>query len=664
MAYIDPDQSQCKTVFRKGTYDSSEDAEGYFQGKRVRVNLTNDAYKQSGFFWCDWHYHCPGDTHPSNPDSIYAPGDKILIECDEEDTPIRVVGFTAGAKACAMFCIALMDGIYLKMYFNEIYRTYNISSALNAAYIDEGYSGHYAGFTTLAVNFAKDYAFRIAVSVQLLKDGSDEYPLGLYGCVIITVDQDDNYVPTVEGVYFYGYGSPNLTPEGPNEYYIPNCDGVAVLSTDTGNTVECPDNLSVNHNCSPTFESTGSLQHLIKGSCMFGGEPEYCCGWNDNPYGDCWYLGDCDNDDLSGRKCLDGCHCDYTLEECGSGAVTSSYSGVSSCEDCLEGSIIAGVYMGAEDIPKFIIANPLYINKIEATFSKSGTLAGGGIADDLQCHCFDETCGAIPYGPYDYFVNDLFGATCSGSPCYVYCTGMKIYYREVSDPNIKGEFNLGIEDAYVPIDLEQIESNWAGTGEQVGKCVGNITTDVWQTLYKYTPVSVFLSFVNYDIFFHTYTKLKIECKQPCTTTGVGQTSELEAYGFSSYTLPSVLPKNGKWNCVQKILTEGQPIFSLVWASGTAASDIVNTNSLGDNLPLASGLSDPLEIPGQVAVLVSAGGAGFAIAFYKGKIKAFSKFERIGDTISPVGEAIYSWNIRFANYLALKANTAFYISDSI
>ena len=260
MAYIDPDQSQCKTVFRKGTYDSSEDAEGYFQGKRVKVNLTDDAYKQSGFFWCDWHYHCPGDTHPSDPDSIYTLGDNVLIECDEEDTPIRVVGFTDGAQACGIFCVVSADINMLQVSYNYDYALTmydettgveidppnewrNVGADFRKILVTAGDTYSNKMYLILSAAFADKDPYTVGVLISRTAAKTGELPEGNVNYVIIRYIIDPTTLILTMDTYSYSLsGSVEGEQLSTSNRYWPS-------------SITCP---GVQRNCGYTYGGSGS----------------------------------------------------------------------------------------------------------------------------------------------------------------------------------------------------------------------------------------------------------------------------------------------------------------------------------------------------------------------------------------------------------------------
>ena len=628
MAYIDPDQSQCKTVFRKGTYVKSETATGYFQGKRVKVNLTDDAYKQSGFFWCDWHYHCPGDTHPGDPDSIYTLGDNVLIECDEEDTPIRVVGFTDGAQTCATFCIAYMDYPILHVYHNEVHWSHDVKASLNAAYIERGEKTVAPFFVTVRVDFAEDYPYRIAVSIRLSRTPA-YYPFGAYASVIykLEIKEDGDYDLIEEGVYFYSYFAPNEAH--PTSANIPNCEGEAISAGwGVDRIVTCPD------------------MDLVAEPCI-GERPIISCT---TTYGD---PRPCHSD-------LDVC---VSEGDCGTLPTLLTNVGFHECVGCVAGSALLGVYMTESSIPEMIIMNPVYI----AAISSGWILTGDSKEVEYDCVYDGEyweitniRCGAIIldvyYADKAYNIFPSLNSVYETDDLYNFPFGFKIYYKEVTDPDISGEFDLGIEDYNIAFkDMFAGSSSFILNEDSTGADIIDDYARVRQQSCNTLGYHEFFWGVQREV----ETCLNAWTTNPDCTYEIIST-ELQFHG-RTLSLPSNLSHFGHWECIQKIQTSGEPIFSLRWwySGGFPILSVCHTNHLGQNLKLVTGLPSPLNQPNTTLILVMPSGAGFIISSI-GRVYAYSNFILVDiDKIKPVGDYLYYWNLDL-NVTSLATAAAFYV----
>jgi len=142
-------------------------------------------------------------------------------------------------------------------------------------------------------------------------------------------------------------------------------------------------------------------------------------------------------------------------------------------------------------------------------------------------------------------------------------------------------------------------------------------------------------------------------------------SDINVNGFSwstPGTPPGEDPDNGKWTIINSILkTEVNMSYIYRWGS----SHFLCTNDLGVDLSLAEGLPDPLDVNNEVACLLSneVGNPGFAIVTTRNKkqVLSYTNWVKVGDTLVPVGDPLYTWAISFPGD-GLKNNVAFFVGE--
>jgi hypothetical protein len=262
---INPIGSSCETLFKEGVINSMTSTE---------IEVTIDWEFVQGNYWVDWYYSC-GDYDAGSPYDIYVVGDKVIVEADEDQIPKRVVGFSTGAKQCGVYVYANIESDSLRIYFNNISRSFLITTHVRSEVERIGGVGKFYGINKyLLVQFADGSPWRIGILFTLESDPYGHFWAGSHGFILLDISADGNYYITKSDVNILPINKWTPAPDGDwwkdGTVTTISCRGTC----NSNETSECPGGLSYT---SPNPSFSYSCGVCFAGTCSVGFERLYCC---------------------------------------------------------------------------------------------------------------------------------------------------------------------------------------------------------------------------------------------------------------------------------------------------------------------------------------------------------------------------------------------------
>jgi hypothetical protein len=631
-------------------------------------------------------YHCPGGDEAIDGSEAFAPNDVVVVECDENNVPQRVVGHYDGAEQCNIFyCVAWFASNYIYLKYNDVNRWFDCWDAVRDAYDAKGRLSDFNGFSgVVSIQYADNYPFRLVICLELNGNALGEFWLGRYCFIDVEVDPDNNYIP-VGTVHFYGILKfYDLYPYF-DSYTLVECAGGTPIphDADDWNTDDCP-GIQFSNTCTAGGGTLGCycLDDRGPGSTYFfqsGIVPcncseracpcKYPCGFDNDP-------GECEDDPW--WIC-----CNII---CDSVNGTISIPGNLQCKDCMCNPLPVGTYAveSMASTPDAILAGGLYYEhfdfKSEEDYSDSCGDPGVVSCDPdhpiwstvfgywKSCGC--DSCLGGGAQHYDHW-NSLVPNGCSGQ----LVRGMGVWYKNIDDVAAPDEDYVGVTLGSPDYEItdEQASDVWNPNFNHSYQCDPDYCQKGDLFRYSYTPQRMIGDNKwTYEYWRHTYNNQydgvsSCECvqvdggdlKESCVTVGF-------TYNFPA-TPDGEDPDDGGWRIQQNMLKGTLGSYAIAWIEGTGHDHYRTTNPLGENLPLASGLASPLDTPNRVMVLVSdLNDSGFTISMLGGKVRAYSSFEVIEqedppvDKIQPVGDPLYEWTVGFPNANAVMRTICFMV----
>jgi len=640
MAKYDPLESQCELRYTAGTVTESP----FGIPDHIQIYFSKDGEDDPTTYYVDWKYHCPGGEEASSPSEGYKAGDIVMVECDKNQYPLRVIGHADGAEPCDItYCVAWFasDTVYLK--YNEVNRFFNCYNAVRLAYIEKGFLSHFNGIAgVVSLQYADNNPYRFTICLELNTNGASEYWLGRFCFITVAVDLDNTWSPFTSNVYFYGINKLYDVSPYFDDHLLVDCDGYPIPSeADSWNEDACP-GVNFSNSCTDSSLELGCV-------CGEKGDGLGCPG------------GSCYTDPCScrGVACWSPTCCQSDICDTHTGSITMD--GTLRCSDCKCYPYPVGAYLLGDDIGQVILAGLAYYDKAEFHNNEdySASCTGGSVL--VSCACDPCPTGGPPIH-YDRWNN--FVPLCTGALGKQFNIWGKAI-NEIAAPDvIDMGVDLGVPDTYIETDPSHVWNPNFNSDEYCG------TDDCqWGDSYQYTYTP--LRMIGHNKWTYRYSSSEFvhqldgagpscEC-----ATGVNDVDECVTVGFS-YTFPTNAPEgvgDGGWVILQNMLKGSLESYAIAWVYGSGMSNFVSTSPLGNNLELDEGLDNPLEDPSFVAILISdINNSGFAISVNHSKIRAYAGWEVNPETgkLRPTSDYIYEWDIGFGGMNAFMRGVCYMV----
>ena len=277
MALIEAISGTCKVMYREGTVTGST-------ASTVFVDYDNGEEVLS--YILPYVYHCSDGEVLTNAEIIFLENDKVMLECDEDDIPQRVIGFTKGAKRCGtVFAIAYQNSSSIYATFNNVSRTFALYSAIQTAFNQfYGAPGYFEGVDGIyKIQFAQNSPFRIAVLSMLSPNSKGQYMCGKYCVTIIDVTNDGNFYLLHNKTIFLPIEKWHWNHDPPDDLYDGYGASIAYNGTDDIHaTSVCPEGVEYE---SPSYVYSFDCSYgggcyggdPRPGTCSYYYEKEFCC---------------------------------------------------------------------------------------------------------------------------------------------------------------------------------------------------------------------------------------------------------------------------------------------------------------------------------------------------------------------------------------------------
>lgn len=638
MAKYDPLENQCKTTFSAGTVTESP----FGIPDYIQIYFTLPGEDERSEYYVPWKYHCPGGDEATDASEAYTAGDIVLVECDENGYPTRVVGHADGAEPCNIVYAAAWyasNQVYLK--YNEKNRYFDIANAIRLKYVEYDQVSHWEGINgCISIQFADNYPYRFVTVVEVNPSASGElagyFVQGRYAIVDCVVDLDNQWEPFTYNVYFYGLHKVYDDYPYWEDRLVCNCDGEGIPSESEDDT---------EHACGIAFSNpcTAESQHACQCTTKWDNEECHCTG----DY-------DCCRDYDPYNCATDLWCCKPTI--CSEVSYIWHSNDDPTCVDCKCIPAPIGTYATQEGIPTIYLAGAAGYSDGWYTQDRSSGTECSTPLDGCGC---GEGCGSptpITYVHTEYLTD-----------CTVPITRDALVWEKAinavaADPEWNGVFDLGTPESFSIADPSDTwthyEMGFGSCGPDgcdrgksyqyvfyAGRCMGN---------QKWT----------YGLTHRTVEDLPDPILAGCTCTTVEEETWTVAQilvGFS-YSFPGTPDgeSDGAWEFMNNMLKEDLQSLCYAWVDGASVTHYRTTNPLGSDLELDDDLDSPFDNPSTTACLVSdVNNSGFLIG--GGKVRAFAGFEINGENgkIRPVGEYLYTWDVGFGG-TTLQRNGAFMV----
>jgi len=656
MAKYDPLHNQCKVLYGTAKVHTSNP---FPAAGQIKVLYKPDDDSPELEYTVPFKYHCPGGDEAINGSEAFAPNDVVVVECNENNVPQRVVGHYDGAERCnIVYAVAWFDSNYINFKWNDTNRWFNCWDAVRDKYYEYGIVSHFNGFAgTVSIQYADGYPYRCVICLELmpayLGDLAGYYLLGRYCFIDVIIDPDDNYSMTHE-VYFYGLYK--LYDDYPYWETFQNygCTGQSKpleaedgsLDGDCGIAYACYGSKSYNCECTCTQKVAGFYTegHYCPCDCTEADccwtKDDYCtnagCGWS--PLFGCY-----------GPEGYSGCCC--LQEVCAQSPGETTCSQNVDCENCETEPLPVGTYATANEteMPKCILAGARYYANTDTTY---GIYVG---VDCGEAVCCPDGCGT-PSCIVDTQHKDILACV------FQLTRDFGVWEKDIdevaADPAWNGLSDIGSPSSTISTDPADSWYTYLWPGSAPDGC-----TRGRSYRYQFIPQKM----IGDGKWIYRYVRTVVEdLEDPpgceCTDTDIDSQDNV-LVGFT-YNFPGIPDgedeDSGDWKILQNMLKGSLESYVISWVYGSSMDHFRSTSLLGENLPLVSGLAAPLDYPDRTGVLISdINNSGFTISTYGGKVRAYSGFETVVQDevtkVQPVGEHLYEWTVGFANPNVLQRN---------